>query len=173
MQEERENTFRITTQLYLPSKAKKYWGCPKISTVQRPARFVPWEGRQAGEREGERRKRRKAGARVSRGGEQRGEQSHFQLARETTRARRLQGPAFFSSSGFYHCWGTLTGGGTKRERRDPVATSVCRGHSVSPPLPLSSQAETEGRETRDSHFKRQFDVRSTQERSLKEDLRRQ
>lgn len=25
----------ITTQLYLPSNAKKCWGCPKISTDQR------------------------------------------------------------------------------------------------------------------------------------------
>lgn len=109
---------------------------------------------------------------MSRGGEQRGEQSHFQLARETTRARRLQGPAFFPPLVSITAGGLWRAGGAKRERRDPVATSVCRGHSVSPPLPLSSQAETEGRETRDSHFKRQFDVRSTQERSLKEDLRR-
>lgn len=49
--EEKENMSHITIQLHLPSKAKKYWGCPKISTAQRLERFILWEGWRTGERE--------------------------------------------------------------------------------------------------------------------------
>lgn len=78
---------------------------------------------------------------MSWGREQRGEQSHFQLARETTWARGPQSSAAFcpplvsiTAGGF---WQGEKGGGERE--KDPMATSVCRGHSVSPCAPLSSQ----------------------------------
>lgn len=95
------------------------------------------------------------------------EQSHFQLTRETTRARGLQGSAFFSSSGFYHCWGILAG----RERETPWLPPSAEATLCHPGFLFHLKPRQ--REERDSHFKRQFDLRNTQERNLKEDLRRQ
>lgn len=78
-----------------------------------------------------------------------------------------------SSSGFYHCWGIWQDRKSEEEKE-----------SETPWLPPSAEAalcramlpfhlETRLREERDSHFKRQFDLRSTQENNLKEDLRKQ
>lgn len=84
-----------------------------------------------------------------------------------------------SPSGFYHCWGILAGRERGRERRRERK----REREI-PWLPPSAEAtlcrpvllfhlKARQREERDSHFKRQFDLRSTQERNLKEDLRKQ
>lgn len=74
-----------------------------------------------------------------------------------------------SSSGFYHRWGILAG----REKERPHGYLRLQG-----PLrvtPCSSFISRPDREERESErlFKRQFDLRSTQERNLKEDLRKQ
>lgn len=84
-----------------------------------------------------------------------GEESHFQSATETAWVRCL-----WSSSGLYHCW---------RERWRQSLQSLQRPLRVAP---SSFHLQTRRREERDDHFKRQFDLRSTQEHKLKELVRR-
>lgn len=110
---------------------------------------------------------------MSWGREQRGEQGHFQLARETTWAEEPQFNAAFCPPLVSITAGGFWQGEREREgrKRDPMANSVCRGRSVTPCSSFISRLDY--REERDSHFKRQFDLRSTQEHNLKEDLRMQ
>lgn len=87
-----------------------------------------------------------------------------------------------SSSGFYHCWGILAGRereGEERKKERKKEKERPRGYlrlqrplRVTPCSSFISRRDREKRE-RDSHFKRQFDLRSTQEHNLKEDLREQ
>lgn len=110
---------------------------------------------------------------MSWGREQRGEQSHFQLARETTWARGPQSSAAFcpplvsiTAGGFWQ--GEKGGGGERKTPWLPPSAEATLCHPV-----LLFHLKTRQREERDSHFKRQFDLRSTQEHNLKEDLRKQ
>lgn len=129
----------ITTQLYLPSKAKKYWGCPKISTIQHRGIHPAGEAAGSGERGGERKGGEVGGGKLELGKRAKRRAKPFSISQRDYKGLRAAELRLLSSSGFYHCWGILAG--RERERaRDPMATSVCRGDSVSPPVPLSSQA---------------------------------
>lgn len=152
--------YHITTQLYLPSKAKKYWGCPKISTVQ-------W-----GERERKRERVKEDRRSISEPGKRaKGRAKPFSISRRDCMGRRAtELRRLLSSSGFYHYWGILAG---RERKRDPMATSVCRGRSVSPRAPLSSQDETERREGETPTSKGSLISEVHRSANLKEDLRQQ
>lgn len=115
---------------------------------------------------------------MSWGREQRGEQSHFQLARETTWAGGLQCSAAFcpplvsiTAGGFWQ--GDREREGRKKEKKKERPHGYLRLQRPLCVTPCSSFISRLDREERDSHFKRQFDLRSTQEHNLKEDLREQ
>lgn len=76
---------------------------------------------------------------------QREEQRHFQLFREATRAADDCRALPFHFLWFVSPMGEFASLETG-SKRDPMATSVCRGHRVSPCVPLSSAGSTEERE---------------------------
>lgn len=152
-----EDMSRITTQLYLPSGAKKYWGCPKISAVQHRGR-----GRRE-EREGfggDKEDRRAAGARW----ERRRKRSQLQLATGTLCSPPLP---------FVLLWFLSLRGDFGRERhRERPHSKVRLQRLLCAASCLCFHVKNRQRRERDSNFKRQFDLRSTQEQNLKEDLRK-
>ena len=130
------------------------------------------EGRREGHLVGEREREKEDSRSISELGKRaKGRAKPFSISqrdcmgRRATELRRL-----LSSSGFYHYWGILAG---RERKRDPMATSVCRGRSVSPRAPLSSQDETERREGETPTSKGSLISEVHRSANLKEDLREQ
>lgn len=134
----------ITTQLYLPWKAKNNWGCPKISTVQRRER----EGRQ------ERRLSQETGGRVEEkewGGEAGWQQEGKRAKLISQRAYRPEGRSLWcllSFFGFDH-WVILAGQREWRRKRERPHFHLClqRLLCVAPCSSFISRLDREKRET--------------------------
>lgn len=121
-------------------KGQKILGMTQDQHNPAPREIHPaGEAAGGGEREGERKGGEAGGGKLELGKRAKRRAKPFSISQRDYKGPRAAELRLLSSSGFYHCWGILAG--RERERaRDPMATSVCRGDSVSPPVPLSSQA---------------------------------
>lgn len=152
----------------MPSKAKKYWGCPKISTVQRSERFVLWEGRHVGQKEREREKEERLEEESWSISELRKRAKPFSISQRDYKGQRAAELRLFFLLWFLSLLGDF---GRERERETPWLPPSAEATLCHPGFLFHLKPRQ--REERDSHFKRQFDLRNTQEHNLKEDLRRQ